>query len=243
MARYVIHWNPLEINMAINIHKKLFAITLASVCIVSTPVYADKFTYEISITNLTRGQSFTPILAASHRRGVHLFTLGSPSSPELATLAEGGDTGPLTSLLEANHRVAEVKTSPGLLVPGKTATVTLKANKRARYLSMAAMLIPTNDAFMSLNAVPLPRRGYSVAYYAKAYDAGSEPNDELCVNIPGPVCGGSGPSPDADGEGYVHIHAGIHKLGDDLVELNAAERDWRNPVALVRIVRVRTEDN
>lgn len=229
--------------MAITIPKKLTALLLASACVLSTQAMADKFTYEISITNLTRGQSFTPILAATHRRGLHLFTLGSPASDELATLAEGGDTGPLTTVLESAHKVAEVKTSPGLLNPGVTRTMTLKANKRARYLSMAAMLIPTNDAFMSLDAVRLPRGGHHATYYAKAYDAGSEPNDELCANIPGPVCNGEGPSPDVGGEDFVHVHAGIHKLGDDLVELNAAERDWRNPVALIKIVRVRSEDD
>lgn len=73
-----------------------------------------------------------------------------------------------------------------------------------------------------------------VSYESPAYDAGSEPNDEQCVNIPGPVCGGAGGSPDTGGEGYVHIHAGIHGIGD----LVAADRDWRNPVAKVVIKRV-----
>ena len=53
--------------------------------------------YEVTITNLTRAQAFTPILVASHRRGVHLFELGSEASAELSALAEGGDVGPLTT--------------------------------------------------------------------------------------------------------------------------------------------------
>jgi len=229
--------------MAIALHKKLTAFLFVSVCALSTQVQADNFTYEISITNLTRGQSFTPILAATHRRGVQLFTLGHSASEELATLAEGGNTAPLTGLLESTGKLADIKTADGLLDPGKTRTISLKANKKARHLSMAAMLIPTNDAFVSLNAVPLPKGRRGVTYYARAYDAGSEPNDELCAHIPGPVCQGEGESPEAGGEGFVHVHAGIHKLGDDLVELNAAERDWRNPVALVRIIRVRSKDD
>ena len=36
--------------------------------------------YEITITNLTRGQVFTPILAATHRPGVAIFTPGGPAS-------------------------------------------------------------------------------------------------------------------------------------------------------------------
>lgn len=227
--------------MVIKLHKQLSAILLASVCVFSAQAQADNFTYEVSITNLTRGQSFTPVLAATHRRGLHLYRLGSPASAELATLAESGNTEPLTNVLESAHKVAEVKTSPGLLEPGMTKTMTFKVNKRARFLSMAAMLIPTNDAFMALNAIRLPYGRRSVAYYAKAYDAGSEPNDELCVNIPGPICQGEGASPGVGGEDFVHVHAGIHTPGDDLVELNAAERDWRNPVALIKIVRVRTK--
>ena len=71
------------------------------------------------------------------------------------------------------------------------------------------MLIPTNDAFVALNGVSLPRANRStVVHMAVAYDAGSESNDEVCANIPGPVCGGDGSS-DGDGEGYVHVHSGI----------------------------------
>lgn len=101
------------------------------------------------------------------------------------------------------------------------------------------MLIPTNDAFVALNSIPLPKGRRTGTHVALAYDAGSEPNDELCENIPGPVCGGDGPSPEASGEGYVHIHAGIHGAGDDVTSLNASERDFRNPVALVKIRRLR----
>lgn len=54
---------------------------------------------EITVINLTRGQQFTPILVATHKRGVRLFEAGQPASPQLATLAEEGDTGPLSALL------------------------------------------------------------------------------------------------------------------------------------------------
>ncbi len=188
--------------------------------------------YEVTITNVTRGQTFTPILVASHRGGVRLFELGAEAGADIATLAEGGNTDPLQERLEADPRVAGIASTGALLVPGASATVSVPAG-HARYLSLAGMLIPTNDAFMSLNHVRAPRHG-SVTYRVLAYDAGSEPNDEMCVNIPGPVCGGAGPSPEEGGEGYVHVHAGIHGIGD----LAAAAYDWRNPVAVVRITRV-----
>ena len=99
---------------------------------------------------------------------------------------------------------------------------------------MAAMLVPTNDTFVSLNGVRLPHRG-SVTYLANAYDAGSEPNDELCANVPGPTCGGEGYSPAVDGEGYVFPAPGTHGDGD----LKVSEHGWSGPVAKVTITRMR----
>lgn len=189
---------------------------------------------EITVTNVTRGQSFTPILVATHKTGVSLFAEGAPASPELATLAEGGDTAPLAAVLGANPDVLDVTTLPGLLAPGQSVTVKVKTQEGFNHVSMAAMLIPTNDGFFALNGVRGPRGRGTLSLESLAYDAGSEPNDELCANIPGPVCGGEGASPNAGGEGFVHIHAGIHGIGN----LPAAERDWRNPVAEIAIKRV-----
>lgn len=222
--------------MSGSIQKKLSGLLLASSVMLAANVYADGRVYEVSITNLTRGQAFTPILVASHKHGPSLYTLGSPASSELAIIAESGNTAPITAKLKATGRTIDVKDSGGLLQPGATVTMRLNA-KGARYFSMVAMLIPTNDAFVALNGIHLPKR--SASHLAIAYDAGSEPNDEMCANIPGPVCGGEGASPDAGGEGYVHVHAGIRSAGDDVNLLDAGERDWRNPVALVKIKRVR----
>ncbi len=200
----------------------------------SAAVYAGNDTYQVTITNLTPNQSFTPILVASHRQGVSLFEVGSPASDELAALAEGGDVNPLTSLLEANKKVKDVTSSDGLLAPGASVTVTVSAKNGAKRISLASMLIPTNDAFLSLNNIKTPKGHQTLTYYSPAYDAGSESNDELCISIPGPVCGGAGGSPGVNGEGYVHIHSGIHGIGD----LNASIYDWKNPVAKITIRRL-----
>lgn len=209
-------------------------LAVATLLLFSTHTYAFKKNakYAVTITNLTPGQTFTPILVATHNHKVSLFTLGSPASTELSTLAEGGDIQPLTDLLTASGNTADTQTNGALLAPGKSVTIKVTANPGMRFISLAAMLIPTNDAFVSLNRVPLPLLASS--HYAFAYDAGSEPNDELCANIPGPVCGGEGTSANAGGEGYVHIHSGIHGIGD----LKANVRDWRNPVARIVIRRV-----
>lgn len=121
---------------------------------------------------------------------------------------------------------------PIVLAPGASQTVTIEGNS-GDLLTLMAMLIPTNDAFVALDAVPLPAAG-TMSTTAVVYDAGTEPNDELCANIPGPVCGGEGDSPDVDGEGFVHVHSGIHGGGD----LAVANYDWRNPAAKVTIRRL-----
>ena len=189
--------------------------------------------HAVTITNITRGSSFTPILVASHRPGVELFTLGHAASDALAALAEGGDIGPLEAALLGSDRVVGTGHSEELLGPGQSVTVEVPAGNANR-ISLAAMILPTNDGFIALNGVETPRFG-SQTYSVPGYDAGSEPNDELCVSIPGPTCGGVGGSPNVGGEGFVHIHAGIHGIGD----LSAADYDWRNPVATVTVERVR----
>jgi hypothetical protein len=204
-----------------------------------TPTAAAAPRFEVTVTNLTRGQQFTPILVASHQKGVRLFTLGSPASSELATLAEEGNTVPLAALLLATPGVSDIAASAGLLNPGQSVTISVDAGGGFDHLSVAAMLIPTNDGFFALNGVEGPRGDQTLTLYSPAYDAGSERNDELCASIPGPFfaeCGGAGSGgKPAGGEGYVHIHAGIHGIGD----LDPAQRDWRNPVAQITIRRSR----
>lgn len=195
--------------------------------------------FEVTVTNLTRGQQFTPILVASHKAGGKLFVLGQPASPELAILAEEGDTAPLTGLLAAMPEVLDITDSGALLDPGASVTLKVKTQGAFDHLSVASMLIPTNDGFFALNGVAGPKGFSTATHRSVAYDAGSERNDELCASIPGPSfveCGGpgGGGKPTGDEEGYVHVHAGIHGIGD----LNTAERDWRNPVAHIVISRV-----
>ena len=191
--------------------------------------------YHVTITNLTHSINFTPILVASQRRAVPIFELGSPASDELAAVAEGGDTTLLAALLNADRQVVDVQNSGGLLAPGASVTVVVDAKRGARHISLASMLLPTNDGFIALDSVRAPRHGSRVIYIP-GYDAGTETNDESCANIPGPTCDGMALSPgeDPEDEGYVHVHRGIHGIGD----LNASVYDWRNPVARVTITRV-----
>ncbi|KPK40095.1 MAG: hypothetical protein AMJ69_03725 [Gammaproteobacteria bacterium SG8_47] len=194
---------------------------------------ADGARYEVTITNLTRGTLLTPVLVVSHAPGVHMFAVGEAASEELAQLAEGGATQPLQDALMATGKVHDAATT-GPIPAGESVTVELGATHNARYLSLASMMLPTNDGFIALNGVNVSGWGKTQVFHSPGYDAGSELNDEACVNIPGPHCGGEGYNA-AGGEGYVHIHAGLHGIGD----LIAADHDWRNPVAEISVKRVR----
>lgn len=194
-------------------------------------------TYEVSVTNLTRGQPLSPAAVYTHCSDtVPLFMAGMPASPELAALAEDADMSQLMASLQEDDSVCDhvTLTGPeGPILPGETAHIQVTARSSCRYLSMAAMLVSTNDAFTGVHDIKLPRHG-THSMTTVAYDAGSEANTEMCSDIPGPPCGSPHVRVTEGAEGHVHVHAGIHGIGD----LDPAHHDWRNPVARVTVTRV-----
>ncbi len=190
--------------------------------------------YEVTVTNLTKGQIISPIFAVTHNSNYRLFEAGEPATDELAALAEDADTLGLTEYqLEDVHEISQ---GDAPIIPGASATIEIKAKNRRSFLSVAAMLVVSNDAFMALKSVRLPSRHRGKArYYVRAYDAGSENNDESCKYIPGPPCGNPFKKSEVPGEGFVYIHSGIHGRGD----LIPATHDWNNPVAKITIRRIR----
>lgn len=190
--------------------------------------------FEVTVTNLTRGQIISPFVVVTHtRKLVPLFTLGSEASEELAFIAEDAYNIPLIELLEADPKVKVVLEATGPIIPGESVSVEIDFDRKTRNITVVGMLVTTNDTFFALNGVRGPRYG-SKTYYSPAYDAGSEANSEECIFIPGPPCGNGGVHDPAVAEGYVHIHAGIHGGGD----LDPAKHDWRNPVAKITIRRL-----
>lgn len=220
------------------VNKALSAATLgASMLLAASGAFAQEAMYKVTVTNLTAGQVFSPVLAVSHWKDVSLFELGEEASEPLAALAEGGATQPLIDAFAGNIRVRGAAVSDGPVPPGETVTIMVPINQGGR-ISIASMLVNTNDAFVALDTVPAYSND-TKKFLALAYDAGSELNDELCVHIPGPACADMGNERGGElgeeGEGFVHIHRGIHGIG----ELDDSMTDWRNPVAKVTITIVR----
>ena len=192
--------------------------------------------WRIQVTNLTPAQSFTPLLVATHTSDVMVFSIGTAASPELQALAENGNVMPLAALLGSMSSVMTVETGSGLTWPGATAELYVTSSNLHRYVSLAAMLIPTNDTFVGAR-VELPATPAVRTVYAYAYDPGTEVNDETCASIPGPnypECSGPGTGGTAgNGEGVIVISNGIVGVGDF-----ERDRDWKNPVASITIQRV-----
>jgi hypothetical protein len=188
---------------------------------------------EVKIVNITKGQVFSPVIAWSHSRSfIPFFDFGKPASDELRDIAENGDFGAMETFLTGDAEVRQIATTSPI-PPGGEAVLTLDTAGGARQISLASMLVNTNDTFLALRGVGVPR--LSGTFFSPGIDSGTEENNEDCAFIPGPACPeGSGNAEAPEGaEGYVFIQEGIHGV-DDLVP---AEQDWRTPVAYVEITR------
>ena len=134
---------------------------------------------EVTVTNLTNGIHYTPLVVTAHTDAVSLFTLGESASAELQAMAEGGDiSGLVTVLGDASADVVE-NPAGGLLAPAASTTAMLDTDDANMYLSVAGMMLPTNDGFVALNSWPIPTEAGTYTVYLNAYDAGTEANDEI----------------------------------------------------------------
>ena len=227
--------------------KNIFAGLLALTFIPST-FAAD---YSVKIENLTHGVYFTPLLVSAHPTGTTLFTSGMPASANLQAMAEGGNISGLAADLVAVGAKSIENPASGLLMPGKYTMADLGDPGVANtQLSITAMLLPTNDGFVTLNNLTLPTMPGTYTYLLNAYDAGTEANDEIRgsgasgmagMPVPPPLealVGTGGTGINATAEGYVHIHRGVlgdHNATGGASDIDASSQRWLNPVARVTL--------
>ena len=184
---------------------------------------------EVKITNLSAKIVLTPPVVAASKNIIKVFRLTKPASEALEMLAEGGVTDELAAMFE--DQGASVAQASDPVLPGNTLIMHVYGNRYSR-ISVASMILPSNDGFVALNSKRIKPLGTTTAWLS-AYDAGTEINDEYCGNsgsIPGPLScgGGEGYNPDP-GEGFVYPHPGTHGEND----ISAAEFNWADPVAKV----------
>ncbi len=195
------------------------------------------YSYEITITNLTKSQIFSPPLAVSHNESIRLFEAGQPAIPALYLMAEDGDNSGLVSLAGESDLIWDAASAGGPLLPGQSVTLEVGGQFGFDHVSVVGMLVITNDTFFAVNSLEVPafrfKAGFGggVTVLADAYDAGSEANTESCDDIPGPPCGSGGVRVTGGAEGFIYISNGIHGIGD----IAASEYDWRGPVARVQV--------
>ena len=223
--------------------KKIFTAGLLSMGLLGSAQAQD---LGIEITNLTQGIYFTPLLVSAHNNSTQLFKPGDAASANLQAMAEGGDiSGLATDLTNAGADTIE-NPAGGLLAPGASTHTMINSNSGNTHLSLTAMMLPTNDGFVGLNALEIPTIAGRYTYYLNAYDAGTEVNNEIVngagtpgeLGIPADPGGAAGNS----GSGItqnetnttVHIHRG--NLGDTDSQGGASDLDstvhrWLNPVA------------
>ncbi|MEW8027204.1 MAG: spondin domain-containing protein [Candidatus Thiodiazotropha sp.] len=224
--------------------KEIFRALALAGALVTTPALAQDLT--ISITNLTHGSYFTPLLVAAHAGGNHFFQLGTSASTNLQAMAEGGDISGLSTDMSAVN--ADLVENPvgGLLAPGATTTFDLTNSATNDHLSLAAMVLPTNDGFVGVDSLSIPTTPGTYHYNLNAYDAGTEANDEVINGAGAPGAAGVPADPGShNGTGatgvttsetntHVHIHRGV--LGDSdqsggVSDLDSSVHRWLNPVA------------
>ncbi len=208
--------------------------------------------YKVEIQNLTNSAYITPLLVAAHPANVSLFTVGEASSVNLQAMAEGGDITGLAQDVALTGGRSVLNPAAGLLAPGKKTVADLGfVGQRNSRLSIVAMVVPTNDAFIGLRNLPLPRFPGVYSYDLKVYDAGTEANDEVRgsgvpgqagMAVPPPTSpevgtGGTGLA-NVTAEGFVHVHRGV--TGDlDFTggpsDLDAANAAWPSDAIRVTI--------
>jgi len=204
---------------------------------------------DVTITNLTTGMYYTPFVVAGHDQNFHIFQVGQQATEELQAQAEGGSTTGVVGLLNTANAVVVDNPAAGLLAPAGSTMASMDTGSN-QFLSITAMLLPTNDAFVGLDAWRIPTTPGTYYIDLNAYDAGTEANDEIINGggMPGVAGIPAAPGMDAgtnatgvttmEANQTVHIHRGT--VGDDDLTAGKSDLDnrihrWLNPVVRVRV--------
>lgn len=197
---------------------------------------------EVTITNATKGIYFTPLIVAAHSSDLYMFRTGEEASSELKSMAEGGDISGLSSVISNAGGVVVENPASGPLNPGASTTFYIDSGEFG-YLSLSAMLLPTNDGFVGLDSWAIPEEAGTYTATLRGYDAGTEANDELASSMPNPPfitfgTNGTGVETTVTND-KVHVHPG--NIGDSdplagISDLDNASHRWLNPVATITVV-------
>ncbi|OUR88865.1 hypothetical protein A9Q81_22820 [Gammaproteobacteria bacterium 42_54_T18] len=203
----------------------------------------DMRTYEISVSNVTPNQPFSPVAVILHTPGYQAWVDGEAASSALEILAEEGDNSNLLSNAGDHSAYLAGDSGAGIIGPGSSENVQLEADvQNGVNLSVVTMLVNTNDAYTGINASSLAdlASGDSVSFRAPVWDAGTEDNTEAAGTIPGPADGGEGfNAARSDNSDRVRFHSGVISNQDGLSgSVLTADHRFDNPAAVITITRL-----
>ena len=157
-------------------------------------------TFEVTVTNTSGSTVYpgviTPVVWTLHEEAMAFFEVGQPASEGLESLAEDGDPGGLVDELSSAPDVLDSQvvnipdgtTTSGPLDPGESFSFSATPDTDHRFLSLAAMVVPSNDTFLAfdpsgialLDDTGSPRSEADIAADVentlRAWDAGTEAN-------------------------------------------------------------------
>lgn len=200
--------------------------------------------FDVTVTNLTNAQPFSPVAVIAHNDGYSVFTIGAPATVGLEMLAEGGDNAMLLGDADADAAVLTTGSGAAPIGPGGSETVTidvLESDLPGLLISVSTMLVNTNDAITGVNGIDVSGLATGDTWTGRgpAYDAGTEANTELAGEIPGPAGGGEGFNAARDDRlDAVTMHSGVVSQDDGLAtSALSGQHRFDNPVVMVRIER------
>jgi len=199
---------------------------------------AMEYSYSITLTNLTYAQPLSPVVVALHD-DAKMWRVGQPASVALEKLAEGGDNADFIALTSNMAAIS----SEGPVPPGASVTLDISTTEpMATYLTVATMLVNTNDAFSGLTGVDISTLmlNQEKSWRLNVYDSGTELNNEALGTIPGPADGGVGYDATRNDIDLIGYHSGVVSK-DDGLSSSVLTQDHRfdNPAVKLTITRTK----
>lgn len=222
--------------------------------------------YQVTVTNMTRGQPFSPPVIASHRGAGAIWHPTRAASVGVKEIAENGNNSPLLDDLRKRRlrgtifdyqQLASNATFPGPLVPAgrpgsasfpASVTGRIRASSRHSRLSWVSMLVCTNDGMTGVDGMRLPTRiGRSTTVKVNAFETQTERNTEDLADIMPPCQGLIGVRAPDGAPGSAQSNPALAETGAIIPhsgivgghELDPAVHGWGNPVGKIIVRRVR----
>lgn len=236
---------------------RLGAVLIGALLLTASSLQADPIHVRVTVENLMpeNGSLITPTWVGFHEGNFDFFDSGSSASMALERLAEDGNPSGLSASFTTpdSHRLDGVLDGLGPIPPGG---VTHKdfflddSDPAHRFFSYAAMVIPSNDAFVGNDDTKTHSLFDEIGRFqdlelmltrSMVYDAGVEVNDEVPENTP--ALGQMTPNTGMDEQGVIRMHPGHMAAGaggivDREAFLNADFTQIESPLIRISVMRV-----